>query len=71
MFWANLTPFSLKHPMAVVADERSGEPHSQLYGVSIAMPGTDFSYTVEAEFAAGTVPNLVAPTAGTQSVVVL
>ena len=58
------------HAMAVVSDARTGEAHSQLYGVLVPIPQDDFSYAITAEFGGGA-KSLSSPSTGKQSVVVL
>ena len=38
------------HPMAPVADQRTGKVHSQLYSVTVPTPQADFDYVISAAF---------------------
>ena len=43
-------PVCTDHTMAVIADQRTGVIHSQVYGVTVAAPVDGFAYSMSAAF---------------------
>ena len=62
----------VEHPMVAVADQRTGEVHSQVYSAVVVAPRGGFEYWMTAMFAPGTgTPQLRTPAHSNTTAVVL